>query len=92
MARIAMSIRDQCMQLAQEIDEFTFDCCPDTYVATDEERRDNIDDIALDIAKGNVGYLSDYVSYEKKQKEHYTLPDFMNRADNILKLLAGFAR
>ncbi len=90
--RIPIKIQAQCMQLAKEIDDFSFECCPDTYKATDEERRDNVDDIAYDIAKGNVAYLSDYVQFEKKQKEYYHVPAIVKRADKILKLLNAFSK
>lgn len=90
--RIPIKIQAQCMQLAKEIDDFSFDCCPENYQATEEERRDNVDDIAYDIAKGNIAYLSDYVQLERKQKEYYHMPTFVQRADKILNILESFSR
>lgn len=90
--RIPIKIQAQCMQLAKEIDDFSFDCCPESYQATEEERRDNVDDIAYDIAKGNIAYLSDYVQFERKQKEYYHISTIVNRADKILKLLDAFTK
>lgn len=90
--RIPVKIQAQCMQLAKEIDDFSFDCCPENYQATEEERRDNVDDIAYDIAKGNIAYLSDYIQLERKQKEYYHISNIVNRADKILKLLDAFSK
>lgn len=90
--RIPIKIQAQCMQLAKEIDDFSFDCCPENYQATEEERRDNVDDIAYDIAKGNIAYLSDYVQLERKQKEYCHISNIVNRADKILKLLDAFSK
>ena len=92
MNRIPMRIQAQCMQLANEIDYFSYDCSPSLYTATDEERQDNINDIAYDIAKGNVKYLSDYIELEKKQKAYYHMPTFVQRADKILSILESFSR
>ena len=90
--RIPVKIQAQCMQLAKEIDDFSFDCCPENYQATEEERRDNVDDIAYDIAKGNIAYLSDYIQLERKQKEYYHISNIVNRAEKILKLLDAFSK
>lgn len=79
------------LALATLFDEFSRSCEPEIYEGITAENTElNIDDIANDIASGNIKYIKDFIDYEQKNKRLFGMRELEYQAECIMRKIVTF--
>lgn len=92
MRRTTEENRQLILALAKVVDDFCYDCDPEDYQErmAGIKRRRVVEDIASDIADGNIDYISSYICYEADHRRNCRYDDakeIERRAKDILSQL-----